>query len=103
MAISRENFIFRKCCQKPSDGISRNKLQSHIMSKLQLWIFLLFLQFSAFEAASDQIYHNQIAVNVLGGDAVVEKVARRSGMTSLGRIGDLQDLYLLESHLISKR
>ena len=76
------------------------RLQIHTMSKLQLWIFV---QFSALAAASDPIYHNQIAVHVLGGDAVVEKVARRSGMTSLGRIGDLQDLYLLESHLIRKR
>eukprot|EP00092_Neocalanus_flemingeri_P034915 GFUD01037990.1.p1 GENE.GFUD01037990.1~~GFUD01037990.1.p1 ORF type:complete len:1243 (+),score=296.02 GFUD01037990.1:82-3810(+) len=53
--------------------------------------------------ASPLIYHNQIAVLVPGGEDVVERVARRSGMKNLGRIGDLQDYYLLESHVISKR
>ena len=50
-----------------------------------------------------QIYHNMIAVQVPGGEEVVEKVARRTGMINLGRIGDLEDFYLLESHHINKR
>jgi hypothetical protein len=66
-------------------------------------VLLLNLIENFFSEASSLIYHNQIAVHVPGGDDVVEEVARRSGMTNLGRIGDLRDLYLLESHLISKR
>ena len=54
-------------------------------------------------SSSGYIYHNQIAVHVPGGENVVERVARRSGMRNMGRIGDLQDYYLLESHMISKR
>ena len=71
------------------------------MSKL--WPFVLVVNLPALYVAGGGIYHNQIAVHVPGGDDVVAEVARRSGMTNLGRIGDLQDFYLLESHLISKR
>ena len=53
--------------------------------------------------SSVQIFHNQIAVQVQGGEEVVDKVAMRTGMTNLGRIGDLTDFYLLESHHINKR
>ena len=58
-------------------------------------VLLLNLIENVFSEASGLIYHNQIAVHVLGGDAVVDKVARRRVMTSLGRIRDLPDLYLL--------
>ena len=71
------------------------------MSKL--WPLVLVVILPPFCVAAGGIYHNQIAVHVPGGDQVVAQVAKRSGMINLGRIVDLQDFYLLESHLISKR
>ena len=67
------------------------------------FVFLLGLRENVFCIASSLIYHNQIAVHVPGGDDAVNRVAKRSGLRNLGRIGDLQDFYLLESHLINKR
>ena len=63
----------------------------------------IFLHLNLLMISSVQIFHNQIAVQVQGGEEVVDKVAMRTGMTNLGRIGDLTDFYLLESHHINKR
>jgi len=71
------------------------------MSKL--WTLVLILNLNSFYWSFGQIYHNQIAVHVPGGEEVAEEVARRNGIQNLGKIGDLENFYLMESHKISKR
>ena len=68
------------------------------MAKLLLLQFLL-----TFLEASGQIYHNQIAVKVSGGEKVVKELASRHGLELIGKIGDLDDHYLLHSPHIRKR
>jgi hypothetical protein len=90
--------IFSEKCDK---SLNKKIKSTPKMPRLQVWTLFILLNILAnlFCVTSGLIYHNQIAVHVPGG----EEVAKRSGMTNLGRIGDLQDLYLLESHLIIKR
>ena len=49
------------------------------------------------------IYHNQWAVRVPGGEQEARLVAGQHGLNYLGSIGSLEDLYLLEDHRIVKR
>ena len=54
-------------------------------------------------AVAEELYQNQFAVEVAGGDEVAEVVAGRLGLLNLGRIGDLKGHYLFESQRLQKR
>ncbi|XP_029845071.2 furin [Ixodes scapularis] len=50
-----------------------------------------------------QVYTNQFAVEIHGGEAAAAEVARRHGFIYQGQIGTLENHYLFEHHSIHKR
>ena len=65
-----------------------------------VWIIFL-LAFTM--AGAGNVYHNQFAVQVKGGNEAADKVAERHGLENKGQIGNLNDHFLFESHKLEKR
>ena len=53
--------------------------------------------------AGANVYHNQFAVELAGGDQLAEVVATRHGLLNMGRVGDLSGHYLFQSQHLQKR
>lgn len=71
---------------------------------VQEWIALVLLAaLSVCRGLPEQIYHDQFAVHVPGGDDHVHEIAKRHGFVNHGQIGSLKGYYLLSHHAISKR
>ncbi|XP_041980704.1 furin-like protease 2 isoform X2 [Aricia agestis] len=64
------------------------------------WRLLVLVQVCA---SVPELYHNQFAVHVPGGDHHVEDIARRHGFENHGQIGSLKGYYLLSHHEVRKR
>merc|ERR1711872_497135 len=70
----------------------------HLMTTV--WIIFL-LAFTM--AGAGNVYHNQFAVQVKGGNEVADKIAERHGLENKGQIGNLNEHFLFESHKLEKR
>ena len=53
--------------------------------------------------AGANVYHNQFAVELAGGDQLAEVVATRHGLLNMGRVGDLSGHYLFQAQHREKR
>ena len=54
-------------------------------------------------ASGQEVYHNQFAVELAGGDELAEVVALRHGLLYMGKVGDLSGHYLFQSQHLQKR
>ena len=54
-------------------------------------------------ASGQEVYHNQFAVELAGGDELAEVVALRHGLLYMGKVGDLSGHYLFQSQHLEKR
>merc|ERR1711936_992615 len=52
---------------------------------------------------ADNVFHNQFAVQIKGGEDAADGIASRHGLLNRGSIGGLQGHYLFESPHIKKR
>lgn len=73
-------------------------------SALLLFYFqLIIIYFSTIECRISSVYSNQIAVEIPGGEEHAKHVVKKHGLTYLGSIGTLENMYLVEHPRISKR